>query len=333
MARRTTNRRFTPGAPPARVVFLLVEPVQPLDLFGPLSVFDGANRSFGDRPPYQLDVCAWGDRTVRLNTGPTLLAARRAPARLGPLDSLVVVSGIGADEIRDATLSRYIARASARARRTVSICTGAFLLARAGLLAGRTATTHWAYAERFAAEFPTTRVEPDRLWVKDGPIYTSAGVTTGIDLALALVSDDLGASVALNVARMLVVFVQRPGGQAQYSQALHGQQTEHGPIRALQAWLVDHLRLHHTVDSLSARVGMSPRNFVRVFGREVGVSPAKYVTQLRVEAAQRRLERSDDTLSQVAELVGFGSADVLTRAFTRHLRTTPASYRARFAAG
>lgn len=324
------NRRFMPTDRLAHVVFLVIAPVVPLDLFGPFSVFDGANRT-QRAPRYRLEVQSWGDTQVESEGGgPPLVAHRRVTRVPARLDTLVVVGGPGAQLADDPKLTRWVQRASARARRTVSICTGAFLLARAGLLRNRSATTHWAYADALSRAFPDTRVEPDRLWVRDGSIFTSAGVTTGIDLALALVTDDLGGDVALTIARMLVLFVQRPGGQTQYSAALHAQQGEVAPIRELCAWLVDHLRNPHTVESLAAHVGMSPRNFVRVFGREVGVSPAKFVLQLRIEAAQRRLERSDDALAQVASHVGFGSAEVMTRAFGRSLRTTPAAYRARF---
>ncbi|MET0341822.1 MAG: helix-turn-helix domain-containing protein [Polyangiales bacterium] len=312
------------------MVFLCIPPVVPLDLFGPFSVFDGANR-LHSQPRYRLEVLSWGDARVETEGGAPLVLAHRPAARVpAALDTLVVVGGTGAVHLDDPALTRWLQRASTRARRTVSICTGAFLLARAGLLRGRTATTHWAYCNDFARAFPDTRVEPDRLWVRDGSVFTSAGVTTGIDLALALVADDLGGEAALTIARMLVVFVQRPGGQAQYSKALHAQQSEIAPIRELCVWLADHLREPHPVTSLAARVGMSPRNFVRVFTREVGVPPAKHVLGLRVEAAQRRLERSDDALAEVAARVGFGSAEVLNRAFGRVLGITPAAYRARF---
>lgn len=313
------------------MLFLLVPPVVSLDLFGPLSVFQGANRS-GPRPPYRIELVSAGTLQVDTDEGPRIVADRVIGRVPGALDTLVVVGGLSAPRFDDPRTLRFVQRASARARRTVSICTAAFVLARAGLLAGRSATTHWAFADALASAYPEVAVAPDRLWVRDGPVFTSAGVTTGIDLALALVADDLGADAALRIARMLVVFVQRPGGQAQFSTALAAQESERAPIRELCAWLADHLRGELGIEALAARVGMSPRNFVRVFRREVGVPPARFVLGLRIEAAQRRLERSDDALAQVAAHVGFGSPEVMNRAFGRVLGVTPAAYRARFRA-
>ncbi|MET0341820.1 MAG: helix-turn-helix domain-containing protein [Polyangiales bacterium] len=329
MAEKTARRRsMPPGA--ARVIFLVVPPVGTLDLFGPLSVFQFANRLV-PRPRYRLEVLSAGALHIESDDGgPRIVADRVARTVPTSLDTLVVVSGATAPAFDDARVLRWVQRASARARRTVSVCTAAFVLARAGLLSARSATTHWAFSHLLSRAYPDVTVDPDRLWVRDGAVFTSAGVTTGIDLALALVADDLGSDLALAVARMLVVFVQRPGGQAQFSASLAAQESERAPIRELRAWMSDHLRDDLSVETLAARTGMSPRNFARVFASEVGMSPAKFVLRLRVEAAQRRLERSDDALEEVATKAGFASADVMYRAFSRVLGTTPAIYRASF---
>jgi transcriptional regulator GlxA family with amidase domain len=210
------------------------------------------------------------------------------------------------------------------------VCVGAFLLAEAGLLDGRRATTHWAFAERMAKEFPAVKVDPEPIWVKDGNLYSAAGATSGIDLCLALVEEDHGRKVALEVARMLVVFLCRPGNQAQFSVSLREQTTESRPLRDLQVWMLDHLADDLSVPALAARAAMSDRNFQRVFTREMGKSPAHYVEEIRIEAVRRKLERSTQSMEEIAAACGFNSADVMGRSFQRQLKVTPAEYRTRF---
>jgi transcriptional regulator GlxA family with amidase domain len=211
------------------------------------------------------------------------------------------------------------------------VCTGAFLLARAGLLDGRRVTTHWNACAALARHYPSLKVEPDPIFVRDGNVYTSAGVTAGIDLALALVEEDLGREVALAVARDLVLFIRRPGGQAQFSAGLAGQAATRPGVRELQAWIADHLDGDLSVPALAERAFMSPRNFARVFSREVGVTPAAYVESLRLERARTLLETSELQLDEIALRCGFGTVETLRRVFGRRLGVNPNAYRSRFA--
>jgi transcriptional regulator GlxA family with amidase domain len=249
----------------------------------------------------------------------------------GDIDTLIVVGGEGAQEAsRDLRLARWLKSASARSRRVASVCTGAFVLAAAGLLDGRRATTHWSAGSQLQRRFPAVRVDTEPIFIRDGNVWTSAGVTAGIDLALALVDADLGRRVALRVAQQLVMFLHRPGGQAQFSAQLGAQLAAREPLRELQTWLAEHPELDHPVDRLAARVGMSPRNFARVFRDEIGCTPASYVEEVRVEAARRLLETTADSIEQVAEASGFGRVETLRRAFARRVGASPADYRDRF---
>jgi transcriptional regulator GlxA family with amidase domain len=211
------------------------------------------------------------------------------------------------------------------------VCSGAFLLAAVGLLDGKRATTHWGACERLTQFSPSTIVDPDPIFVRDGDVWTSAGVTAGIDLALALVEDDVGAETARHIARQLVVFVQRPGGQAQFSTQLIAQQPRSEPLRKVQAWIADHLAEDLSVPALAAQAGMSDRHFARVFAAESGRTPAAYVESARIEGARRLLETTDMTLDRVAAACGFGTTETFHRCFHRSLRTTPGEYRRRFA--
>jgi transcriptional regulator GlxA family with amidase domain len=261
------------------------------------------------------------------------LLARGLPARpADPPDTLVVAGGQGARAaVADRELIAWLREAAPRVRRLASVCTGAFLLAEAGLLDGRRATTHWRACAALARDYPRVRVDPDPIFVRDGNVYTSAGVTSGMDLALALVEEDHGREVALGVARGLVLFLKRPGGQSQFSAQLSAQLASRQPIQELQAWIVENVHRDLSVDALAARAGMSPRNFARVFTREVGATPARFVEIARVEAARRRLEEEGGRgVEAVASECGFGSAETLRRAFLRRLRVSPADYRARF---
>jgi transcriptional regulator GlxA family with amidase domain len=234
---------------------------------------------------------------------------------------------MGTRSVRDAALSAWLRKRAGEVRRIGAVCVGAFLLAEAGLLNGRRATAHWRFGRELAALHPGVRVEHEPLWVKDGNIYTSAGIAAGIDLALAWVEEDCGAALAHEAARELVLFLRRPGGQSQLSVSLASQASEMASIRELQIWMAEHLGRRLSVEDLAERMAMSVRNFERVFTREVGTTPSQYVLHLRVEAARRQLERSDRGLKQVASAAGFGSADVMRRAFVRLLGITPRRYR------
>jgi transcriptional regulator GlxA family with amidase domain len=249
----------------------------------------------------------------------------------GEIDTLMVVGGDGVTAaVEDERLVAFVRRAARRSRRVTSVCTGAFLLARAGLLDGHEATTHWSACSDLARLHPEVRVQSDPIFVRSGDIYTSAGVTAGIDLALALVEEDHGPKVARDVARWLVLYLRRPGGQSQFSAALEGQRAERQPLRELQAWMVDHLDEDLSVPALAVRAYMSPRNFARAFKREVGMTPAAYVEALRVERARALLETAGESVEQVAQRCGFGTVETMRRVFRRRLGVSPGDYRERF---
>jgi transcriptional regulator GlxA family with amidase domain len=232
----------------------------------------------------------------------------------------------------DVAVVRWLQRIAHQVRRIGSICTGTFLLARAGLLNGRRATTHWKYCEPLTRRYPAVKLEPDPIFVRDGNVYTSAGVTAGMDMALALVEEDAGSNLALEVARELVLYLRRPGGQSQFSAALTLQTTDCQPFRDLAAWVLEHLRNHLSVEVLASRVGMSPRNFARVFRAETNTTPAKFVESLRLEVARRRLQESNASLETIASTCGFRNCDAMRSTFKRILRVAPGEYRWRFQA-
>jgi transcriptional regulator GlxA family with amidase domain len=310
------------------MVVVAVPPVDELDLVGPLQVFNSVNRLAG-RAIYTIEVVTSARRlTVEGEGGVLTFVARHHFKRVeGACDSVLLVCGLGARAVRDAALSAWLRGKASEVRRLGAVCVGAFLLAEAGLLDGRRATAHWRFGRELAKRHPRVRVEHDPLWVKDGNIYTSAGSAAGIDLALAWVEEDCGAALAHEAARELVLFLRRPGGQPQVSVSLASQASEMTSLRELQVWVADHLGSRLSVEDLADRVAMSVRNFERVFTREVGTTPSQYVLQMRVEAARRQLERTDRGLKQVASAAGFGSADVMRRAFVRLLGITPRRYR------
>ena len=310
--------------------------VQVLDVTGPLEVFANANRRLdesGDRRSkrYEIEIAAREAGPVRTTAGIELLAQRAFRDVRGPIDTLLVAGGDGTSEaLRDRELVGFVRRRALHARRVASVCTGSFLLAEAGLLEGRRATTHWAACARLAARHPKLRVESDPIFVRDGKYWSSAGVCAGMDLALALVEQDHGRELALTVARWLVLFLKRPGGQSQFSAVLLAQATEHETVRELQAWAQAHVAADLGVAALAKRAAMSPRNFARVFAREVGETPARWVERTRVEAARRLLEETVAGAEEVAARCGFASAETLRRAFQRRVRVSPSAYRARF---
>ena len=317
-----------------RVVIVAFPDFQLLDVTGPWEVFGRTTRWLAEQGRaggYALALAASRRGLLTSSSGLSLGAPQALGALRGALDTLVVAGGTGTERaLADRALVGFVKRASGRARRVASVCTGAFLLAEAGLLDGRRATTHWRACARLAARYPQVEVDPDPIFVRDGRVWTSAGVTAGMDLALALVEEDHGRDVALAVARELVLFLKRPGGQAQFSAQLEAQLAERGALRDLQAWMADHPGADLSVDALARRVAMSPRHFARVFKHETGATPARAALAARVEAARRRLEDGDDGLEGVAAACGFGSAEVMRRAFLRTLRVGPGVYRRRF---
>jgi transcriptional regulator GlxA family with amidase domain len=317
-----------------RVIVVTFPDFQLLDVTGPWEVFGRTTRwlrEHGLAGGYTLELTATQRGSVTSSSGLSLGVPKALTALRGTLDTLVVAGGMGtARALADRTLLAFVKSAAGRARRTASVCSGAFVLAEAGLLDGRRATTHWGSCAELAARYPKVTVDPDPIFVRDGRIWSSAGVTAGMDLALALVEEDHGRDVALGVARELVLFLKRPGGQAQFSAQLQAQLAEREPLRDLQAWMADHPAADLSVEALAKRVAMSPRHFARVFKHETGATPARAALAARVEAARRRLEDGDDGLEGVASACGFGSAEVMRRAFLRMLRVGPAVYRRRF---
>ena len=316
---------------PRRIVILAFPGVQPLDVIGPAEVFTGAD-ALVDGGAYTVEVVAKTSGPITTRGGGYSLMPKTTTDRCrGPIDTLVVAGGVGVLKAEhDAALIRWIRSAARRSRRITSVCSGSFLLARAGLLEGKTVTTHWASTAELARRHPELTVDPKPIFVRDGNIWTSAGVTSGMDLSLALVEEDLGREVAIEIARWLVLFLQRPGGQAQFSSHLTAQLAERRPLRDLQAWIADNLDADLRVEALAERAAMSPRNFARFFRRETGMTPAAYVEVLRVERARQLLEEAGDPVDLVADRCGFGTPETMRRAFARRVGVAPAQYRARF---
>ncbi len=322
------------------VVVLGFEGCLSLDVTGPLEVFAEANeavqRTRSRAQGYGVRFAGPSSAPVRAESGlqllPDVSLEELARARAPAIDTLVIAGGKGARQVasRDPEVARLVRRVATRARRVTSVCSGAFVLAATGLLSQRRATTHWAYCDELSQRFPKVRVERDPIYVRDGRYWTSAGVTAGMDLALALVEADLGRKLSLLVARWLVMFVRRAGGQSQFSEPLKAQSAERAPLRDLQAYIVEHPSAALDVPALAARVAMSPRHFSRIFRAQVGVSPAAYVEAVRVEAARRLLEDSGDGIEGVAAAAGFGTPEALRRAFARRVGLSPREYRARF---
>jgi transcriptional regulator GlxA family with amidase domain len=319
---------FASKKPARRIIVVVVPPVDELDLVGPLQVFNSVNR-LAKKNLYYIEVVTNAARLMVEGEGGilTFMAQRHFREVEGASDSVLLVCGLGTRSVRDAALSAWLRKVSVKVRRLGAVCAASLLLAEAGLLTGRRATAHWKFAHELASKYPNVRVEHDPLWVKDGNIYTSAGLAAGIDLALAWVEEDCGAALAHEAARELVLFLRRPGGQPQVSVSLASQSSEMSSIRELQIWIVEHLDAGLSVDDLADRMSMSVRNFERVFTREVGTTPSQYVLQMRVEAARRQLERSNGGLKQIASAVGFANVDAMRRAFVRLLGITPGRYR------
>lgn len=310
--------------------------VEVLDLTGPMEVFALANLGLQQtgtvsENAYPTRVFAKAPGLVTASCGLKIHADTAYGDLTDDIDTLLIPGSPDVSAVlADPDLQAWVRGMAGRVRRLVSVCTGAFLLAKTGLLDGLRATTHWAYCDRLAADYPSISVEPDRIFLREGHIATSGGITSGIDLALSLVEEDWGREMALLGARYMVVFLRRPGGQSQFSGYLVSEATTHPDLRALQMWIVEHPAEDLRNEVLAERMAMSPRNFARVFRMETGMTPAKFVEKARVDAARHFLGISDHLIETVARISGFGDAERMRRAFIRHLGVSPQDYRARF---
>lgn len=318
---------------PHHVAVLAFPDAQVLDVVGPLEVFARTDRWLRDtwKTPggYRTELLGLEAGPLRTSGGLELTAAR-AFRDVETCDTLLVAGGIGWQAVaEDREALAWLQAMAPKVRRLGSICTGSLVLAAAGLLDGRRATTHWAYCERLAAMAPGCRIDPDAIYVQDGPLFTSAGVTTGMDMALEMVEQDHGKATAVAVAQELVIYRKRPGGQAQFSRFLEAEKRE-DRLGALQLWILDHLGEDLALPRLAGAAGMSERHLSRRFREEVGVTPAAYVARVRLEEARRRLEAGAHSLKDVARACGFADEQNLRRAFRRHVGVPPSAYRERF---
>jgi transcriptional regulator GlxA family with amidase domain len=333
------RKNNTPSFEPRtrRIVFVAGPGVEILDLVGPLQVFARssemhARNNPGSPPIYSVEVVTISSRrSLIANCGVRITADMTLRELRGKIDTLLVAGGdaIEQNEINPEAV-RWLKKNAGRIRRIGSVCTGAMLLARAGLLDGRRATTHWNWCQTLIKRAPRAHVDAEPIFVRDENVYTSAGVTAGMDLALALVEEDHGSRLALQVARNLVLYLRRPGGQSQFSAALSLQLTDRKPLRELETWVLDNLQEPLAVPLLAERVAMSPRNFARVFTKEMNTTPAKFVERLRVEAARRRLEESHNSMEMIADECGFGNVNSMRNVFQRTLKIAPGQYRRHF---
>jgi transcriptional regulator GlxA family with amidase domain len=314
---------------PRRVVVVIFDRLQPLDAVGPIEVFDHVNTALGHRS-YQIEVVAPQRGPVTSASSLTLTAPMALADVDGDLDTLVVAGGLGVYPLlRQVAVIDEIRRLAARSRRVTSVCTGAYLLAEAGLLDGRRVATHWMSCDDLQRRYPSLEVDPEPIFIRDGHVITSAGVTAGMDLALHLVEEDHGHELALEVARSLVLFLRRPGNQAQLSTVLDRQATSSQPLRDLQHWVLENLGDDLSVATLAAHVHQSPRTFARRFRDEVGLTPARWVEGLRLEEARRLLETTAEPVDQIARRCGL-RAESIRRLFHRTLGVGPTEYRRRF---
>jgi transcriptional regulator GlxA family with amidase domain len=316
---------------PRTIAIVVVPGVQLLDVSGPLDVFAEANVQ-ARKDIYRLLIVAKSVGHIRSSSGvrlvPDLVIGDAVEMKI---DTLLVAGCPNAADVRpDIAVVDWLRRAAPRARRYGSVCSGAFLLAATGLIDGRRVTTHWAVAQQLALHYPAITVDEDAIHVRDGRLRTAAGVTAGLDLALALVEEDLGRDVAMKVAAQLVMFFKRPGGQMQFSRKGEAAPAGRSALQEVQRWVAANPAAEHSVASLAKRMELSPRHFARLFRSEVGITPAAWVETVRVTAARRLLEEGQNTPKQVAALCGFADADTLRRAFARHVGVTPADYRKRY---
>ncbi|MFH0343440.1 MAG: GlxA family transcriptional regulator [Chromatiales bacterium] len=317
------------------IAFVAYPGVVMLDVCGPYDAFSFASYFLATelgRPAYQLTIIAPLAGPMRTASGLQIVADHCYREFDDPIDTLVVAGGAEGlwRACADPGLLEWIKHTATRARRVASVCSGAFLLAASGVLEGRRVTTHWAFSQRLASSYPAVRVEADQIFIRDGNIYTSGGITAGIDLALALVEEDHGGDIARRVARFMVMFLRRPGGQSQFSTYLRAEVGGRHDIRELKAWILGHPQADLSIEALAERMVMSPRNFARMFVKEIGMTPAKFVEQARLEAARCKLEQTALPIEAIAERCGFGEPERMRRSFRRMLRVSPQDYRARF---
>jgi len=312
-----------------RIVLLAPPGVQSLDIVGPAEVFWEAARRLGNPKAYEVQVMATSDGPVSGTGNLRFLADRHIFEPDQPIDTLLV-GGDPSFEAIDPAVVKWLRRRAGSVRRLGSICTGVFLLAAAGLLDGKRVTTHWECAARLKSEYPNLDIDADQIFIREGNLCTAAGVTAGMDLALALVEEDYGRELALIVARYMVMFLKRPGGQSQFSAYLPAQMSGKSRIQQAQQYALDNLATQLSVDVLAEQAGMSVRNFARVFRQEMNITPAEFVDAARLDAARRLLQDTAKSLQQIASLCGFGNSDGMRRAFTRYLGVGPAEYRLRF---
>jgi transcriptional regulator GlxA family with amidase domain len=318
-----------PAGAPRRVAMLIYPGVAPLDVAGPLQVF-GFSNFLMKRQLYEIMTVAPTAEPVQTGLGFSFMPVCAMTALPLPIDTLLVSGGGGADAVKDPAIFDWLARTAPKARRFGSICTGVFLLAEAGLIGGKRVTTHWALAAELARRNPTTRVELDAIFVRDGKLCSSAGISAGIDLALALLEEDHGRELALKVARYLVLFLKRSGGQAQFSTQLQAQFSSIPAIQKIQQWCHDNLCGDLRVATLARRAAMSERNFIRLFREDTGQTPAEFVESARLQVACRLLEENELTVKEIAERSGLGSTATLRRIFTRRFGVSPLQYRDKF---
>ena len=312
-----------------RIVLLAPPGVQTLDVVGPAEVFWEAARRLGDPNAYEVQVIGTRPGPISGTGSLRLVPDRTIQDPDEPIDTLLVAGDPAFDEI-DPAITHWLKRRVISVRRYGSICTGVFFLAAAGLLDGRRVTTHWECADKLANDYPNLVVDPDQIFIIDGGLCTAAGVTAGIDLALALVEEDHGRELALIVARYMVVFLKRPGGQSQFSAHLAAQMSSKTSIQKSQEYVLENLSADLSIDALAGLIGMSPRNFARVFRRETAMTPAEFVEAARLDAARRMLVDSTTPLQRIAHICGFGSVDGMRRTFVRNIGIAPLEYRKRF---
>lgn len=315
---------------PRQIVMLVYAQAHLLDVSGPMSLFAAAN-DFAGYKAYDVALAAVATGPVETSSSLQIMATRRIGPVMAGIDTLLVAGGIGIDaQLADRKVVNWLRRQAPHCRRVASVCSGALLLAEAGLLNGRRAVTHWERCDRLAADYPSVKVERDPIFIRDGKFYSSAGISAGMDLALALIEEDLGSSVVAALAREFVLYMRRSGGQAQFSPALKAQNTQPGRIAGLQQWILENLHLPLGIEDLAARIAMSPRHFARRFAEEAGMTPAAFVAAARVDAARQALAAGSENIESVAARLGFGSAERLRRSFQRHLAVTPSQFRTHF---
>jgi transcriptional regulator GlxA family with amidase domain len=322
---------------PLPVVLLATPDAQPLDVAAPHEIFSLAGRKLHELGQntgrgYTVEILTMGkSRTITGQSGLSLLASRSFRKFQGQIDTLLVTGGMDPWDARgQEAVLEWLRHWAPKVRRIGSICTGAFVLAAAGLLDGRRATTDWYFCQRLSRDYPKIKVDPEPIFVRDGNLFTSAGVTAGMDMALALVEQDFGNDVALGIARAYVMLLRRPGGQSQLSTPLSFMASSDSPLNKLQIWILENLQNQLTIERLASRVNMSPRNFSRVFVRNFGMTAGAYLTRIRVEAARKRLEETQQGVVRIAAETGFRTAETMRRAFLRILKVSPNDYRRRF---